>query len=302
MDTQSVKKIQDTLVQLGYMTQDEVNTGYGIYGPKTTAAMNKYVANGGKPMTAAPKTDSNQPYTDQQYTDALNNHPIIKQYTQKGNTAEDLAYAAESGDLSKIVNQFGQPFSLQEQQDALAQAEKDTAAFYAAQKEKDTADVTAAMADKQRAYQESLVAGGEKFAADKTTLDQNAANQGVLFSGSRAQKEQQLQTAYERDQASKLAHLSSDIGSTARDYQYKYGNDSAGGLSSMYQAGSNVYNPKVATGGVSSGSLSSIYNPGAYNFQGTDLAERKAAANKRAAGLLANRGNKLLSTGYNTQL
>lgn len=34
-----VKKLQDYLVSLGLMTQAQVNTGYGIYGPQTTAAV-----------------------------------------------------------------------------------------------------------------------------------------------------------------------------------------------------------------------------------------------------------------------
>lgn len=38
-DTQSVKKLQDYLVNKGYMTQGQVNTGYGIYGPRTKAGV-----------------------------------------------------------------------------------------------------------------------------------------------------------------------------------------------------------------------------------------------------------------------
>src|SRR4030042_5274697 len=34
-----VKQLQDYLVSTGYMTQTQVNTGYGIYGPQTTAAV-----------------------------------------------------------------------------------------------------------------------------------------------------------------------------------------------------------------------------------------------------------------------
>lgn len=37
----TVKKLQDYLVSKGYMTQTDVNTGYGIYGPKTTTAVTK---------------------------------------------------------------------------------------------------------------------------------------------------------------------------------------------------------------------------------------------------------------------
>lgn len=38
-DTNAVKALQDYLVKTGYMTQAQVNTGYGIYGPQTTAAV-----------------------------------------------------------------------------------------------------------------------------------------------------------------------------------------------------------------------------------------------------------------------
>lgn len=38
-DVASVKKLQDYLVSQGLMTQAQVDTGYGIYGPKTTAAV-----------------------------------------------------------------------------------------------------------------------------------------------------------------------------------------------------------------------------------------------------------------------
>ncbi len=37
----SVKQLQDYLVSTGYMTQAQVNTGYGTYGPQTTAAVAK---------------------------------------------------------------------------------------------------------------------------------------------------------------------------------------------------------------------------------------------------------------------
>lgn len=37
----SVKQLQDYLVANGYMTQAQVNTGYGTYGPRTTAAVKK---------------------------------------------------------------------------------------------------------------------------------------------------------------------------------------------------------------------------------------------------------------------
>jgi len=314
-----VKKLQDFLVSQGFMTPQQVATGPGTYGPQTTAAVKAWQSANGvdntsgagywgpRSITAASgisgtgKSDPNQPLTDEEYESGVANNPLIKQYTAQGNSVADIEHAAETGDLSGIRNQFGQPFSTQEQQDALAQSENDLQAFYKAQEEKDEADAEAALKEKQRTFQDYLINSGENFQADKATADQTAANSGVLFSGSRVQKENDLKTKYERDLAAKRAGVSADIGNTARDLQYKYGNDAIGGLSDYYKLGNNVYNPKVATGGVTSSGLSSIYNPGSYDFQGTKLAEKKTAAAKRAAGLLANRGNKLLSTSYANQ-
>jgi peptidoglycan hydrolase-like protein with peptidoglycan-binding domain len=325
-----VKKLQDFLVSQGYMTQEQVNTGYGTYGPQTTNAVKAWQQANGvdnttgpgywgpRSIAAASKTTSSpapagaptKATVTQADIDKLNaeiaaeakNNPITSALMAKGNTAEDLLYATSTGDLSKLTDFTGQPFSLKDQQDAMAQAEKDLEAYYKAEEAKDVADTEAALDEKKRLFQESLVTAGESFGKEKSALDQTAANQGVLFSGSRAQREQDLKTKYEREEASKRAGLASDIGNTAREFQYKYGNDAASKLSNFYNVGSNVYNPKVATGGVTTGALSTLYNPGNYNFQGTQLATKKTEAAKRAAGLLANKGNKLLATGYTNQL
>ena len=42
-DKQSIKDWQDWAVKNNYMTQEQVNTGYGIYGPKTQVAYNKAI-------------------------------------------------------------------------------------------------------------------------------------------------------------------------------------------------------------------------------------------------------------------
>lgn len=349
-----VEKLQKFLLSEGLLTQAQINTGPGIYGPATTQAVKYWqeindvdnttgpgywgprsiAAASGKPssgasnflnqstvdaankageaaskITGIPYTKGTvesfsgglQPYSDEEYMIALEENPIIKEYISKGNTAESLAYAAETGDLSGLVNQFGQPFSLEEQQTALKQAEDDSKLYYDALQSKDTADAEAALAEKKANYQDYLLSSGQNFQEDKTQLDQNAANRGVLFSGGRVQREKNLARAYEQDQDSKLDSLSRDIGNTARDYQYKYGNEAANGLSQYYNLGGNTYNPNVARNGVSSNALSSVYNPNKYNYQGTVNTEKKTAANQRAAGLLWNKGNKLLATGVGNQ-
>lgn len=308
-----VKRLQEFLISQGYNIPSGA-TSY--FGNETKAALTSWQREQGvdagndygywgpksKAVASSASTRSNQPYTEEEYTAAIARNPIASEFIKRGNTAEDLEYAATTGDFSSIVNQYGQPFSLEEQKKAMEEAEKDTEEYFRQEKEKDLADTEATIKEKQRQFQDYLITSGESFEEDKSKADQTAANQGVLFSGSRVQKENDLKTRYERDQASKRAAVGADIGSTVRGFQYNYGDDAIGGLSDFYRLGENVYNPKVATGGVSTGSLSSVYDPNKYSFQGTKVVEKKAAASTRAAKLLANRGNKLLSSGYLNQL
>lgn len=53
-DTANVKKLQDYLVSQGVMTQEQVNTGYGTYGPQTTAAVKAFQAKLGVDNTSGP--------------------------------------------------------------------------------------------------------------------------------------------------------------------------------------------------------------------------------------------------------
>ncbi|MCS6886535.1 MAG: peptidoglycan-binding protein [Acidobacteriota bacterium] len=46
-----VKRLQDRLVELGYMTREQVNTGYGNFGPRTLDAVKRFQRNHGIPPT-----------------------------------------------------------------------------------------------------------------------------------------------------------------------------------------------------------------------------------------------------------
>lgn len=50
---ESVQNLQDGMVKLGYMTQDQVNTGPGMYGPKTEAAVRALQARNGLEPTGS---------------------------------------------------------------------------------------------------------------------------------------------------------------------------------------------------------------------------------------------------------
>ena len=278
--------MQNDLVKNGHMTQEEMNTGPGIFGPRTKAAVAKQLASYAshpdtKEMIAAAGGDLNKAIAP----------------AQKFQTMEE-ALAASGGDLSKMTDLYGHPFTQEDQQAAYAEASSALDPTLQAYQNKEKADTEASMKSKQDAYNNYLTDAGAKFQQDKTNLDQSAAEHGVLFSGGRLQKQTNLQNSYQNQQAEKLNTLSTGVGQDARDYQGKYGQGAASSLSNYYNAGGNTYNAGVPTGGVGSAGLSSIYNPSQGNFgTGTAVTAGMAAKQQRAAGLLWNQGNKLVAAG-----
>ncbi len=312
----AVSQLQQFLKSQGLLTDAQIASGPGIYGPQTTAAVKKWQQMNGVDNTSGPgywgpksiavasgkgATPDTQESVDALYRDAASKNPAISSLTKGGSSLDDIISALQSGNLSGITDSMGMPFSVADQQKALKQAQEDTKLYYEALKKNETADAERALAQKQADYQDYLINSGESFKEDKLAADQTAANKGVLFSGGRIQKEKNLENAYNRDQASKFGSYSRSIGQTAQDYQYKYGDSSANRLKDYYKLGTNMYNANVARDGVSSAGLSNVYNPKQFDFQGIRNTERKAAENTRAAGLLWNKGNKLLATGYNNK-
>ncbi len=307
-----VKALQQYLVGMGYTNVKPD----GVYGPITEAAVKEFQTDNGlsadgvfgpntkaKAVTMGSSTDTGgngtprtQEELDAMYNQAVTEHPVFA-----GNSPAALEYAKSTGDFSTLLNDQGKPFSQAEQEIAFQQSEQALAPGFNIAKQKETADVSSGLEQQQLEYEKYLADQADAFQEDKSKLDQSAAEQGVLFSGGRAQKEKSLAGTYGRDQAYTAAKAGLNIGDTARDYQSKYGDKAASGLSKYYNLGANTYNPNVATGGVGKGTLSSIYNPSGLGYQGSEVVSNKAAAQKRAAGLLWNKGNKLVASGFNNQ-
>ncbi len=240
----------------------------------------------------------NQQELDQFYNLSVASHPVFS-----GNSADALAYAAETGDFNGLMNPEGKPFSNEVQSEVIKEAESALAPGFEAKKSFDTQNVESDLDQKKRDYEEYLLTQKENFEADKDTLDQNAADQGVLFSGGRIEREKRLGDSYARNEEVNRANMGSSIGDIARKFQYAEGNEAAQNpsISKYYSLGSNTYNPNTARNNVGAGSISNVYNPAGSNFQGTNVNSNKAAVNVRAANLLKNRGNKLLASGYGNQ-
>ena len=128
----------------------------GIWGPKTQTAYNKSLA---PALAANPAT-----------ADAV-----------KGSSSDSIIAAYLNNDWSNVNDSAGQPFTADEQKAAYEKANAALDPYYKAQQANDTANTQDALASKQADYQKKLADNAVSFQNDKSTLDQNAADQGVLF-------------------------------------------------------------------------------------------------------------------------
>lgn len=225
-------------------------------------------------------------------------NPDVQQYGG-ANTADAIVNAFQTGDWSGVTSLTGKPFTDEQQQAAVAQANTALAPAYEAGQVKDTTDTTASLTKNAEDLAASERDRAIQFGQDKGALDQNAADSGVLFSGSRLQKQQQLSQKYGNASSDAARAAAESAGSTAGDYAYNYGSDAARKLSSLYTLpGASSYNAGVSGGKVTAPrTLAAAYNPDAYAYQGTKPAAQSAAVQTRAAGLLANKANKLTLSG-----
>jgi hypothetical protein len=351
-----VKQLQDYLVQNGFLTAAQRATGYGTYGPQTTAAVAALQKSLGVdnssgvgyygPKTIAAATAKAAPVSspttttaksppvssatggaqsptsiqqlqqslgvpvtgvydaatskamDGAVTKSIAADPNVQQYGGSNDPA-DILQAYQTGDWSGVTSLSGKPFTDAQQQAAVAQATSALAPAYDASTANDTATTTEALQKTGTDLANTENTARTQFKTDKNTLDQNAADNGVLFAGARTQKENALASSYANTDAINRANAASSIGDTARSYQYAYGNGAAQNLSSLYNLpGAPTYNASVAGGQVRpSGSLSAVYNPSTYNFQGTAPVAQTTNVQTRAANLLANNANKLSLSG-----
>jgi len=157
---QDVAQLQQFLQSQGLLSPQDIASGPGIYGPKTTAAVKAWqqkngVSNSSGPGFWGPQSISaasgrrgqeSQESVDAMYKSAASKNPNINSLTQGGSNFDDIFSALQNGDLSRITDSQGMPFSPKDQQKALEQGAEDNRLYYDALRQKDTADTESALA------------------------------------------------------------------------------------------------------------------------------------------------------------
>lgn len=239
----------------------------------------------------------------QQVMEILSRDPVVSGLL-KTNSPDAIFDAYTNNDWSGVINITGQPFSKQQQEAAVARAGRDLAPAYRAMESFDRDVVEQSLAGEQTGFDQFRRDEARAFSEAKRGEDQNAADQGILFAGSRFQRNNNLRDIYRDREAQQRGVVGSRMTSTARDYQYKYGDTAAKSLKDLYGLrSSSTFNANQASGPVTAGrGIMPAYNPTKFKFQGTAPVTQSAAVQQRAAGLLTNRANKLTTMGYNNKL
>src|SRR3989304_5135910 len=136
MTIPEIKALQDSLVKMGLMTQAEVNTGYGIYGPKTTAA--------------AAKLSGIKSQMESDIVKEANNNKILNP-KKEGETTPTIKYKTYAdmlaGEGGGTTDQYGQQFSNADRQASLKAGEAAGQGAFDEQKLKDQQDAEATLAN-----------------------------------------------------------------------------------------------------------------------------------------------------------
>jgi hypothetical protein len=236
-------------------------------------------------------------------TQALAANPEVSRFIGSS-SPDEILNAYTTGDFSNIVSLSGKPFTAAQQQEAFRTAERALNPGFKAQTAFDTAVVEDTLQQQQQGLQEFRDSEAEAFSDEKEIMDTNAANQGILFTGARLQKQRDLRNNYQDRDRIQQRTVGDNIRSTARNFQYSYGDSAARGLRDAYKVpGQPQFNANVAKGEVkTSPSISSMYNTNDFKFQGTTPVSQKASIQTRAASLLGNKANKLSLGGYKNKL
>ena len=215
----SVKQLQDYLVSQGFLTKEQVKTGYGIYGPQTTRAVKSWQETNGvdnssgpgywgpRSISTAQKVGStSQPTPD--YTAPNQTIPTQEQVNPEDARIKALEAVVatipslkEASDILRlqIDTQIEQGKKVNPDltitpelaQKFVDQASSELDPYYQELINQHKQDLTISFRQMQEDYTKQIEREQPAFKQSLENLDQTAANQGMAFSSGRVAREQQ---------------------------------------------------------------------------------------------------------------
>lgn len=277
----AVQALQQWLVANGFMSQADMNTGPGVYGPKTTAAVaalqNKLgVNNSSGPGYFGPQTIA-------AVQNAISTTPAASGGTTGTTGGASGITVGSTGDpgLDNILNSikgvadglvkngYTIPSTLQITPALVSQfleyAHQAVDPYTQQQISARLADVNANLQNIATQYGNNMAQVMQDFGTNLATEQNNAANAGTAFSGLRGLTENNLAASTNRNLSSLASDAAYNIGNAARSAAADVGSTNAGG----------IVLPTLSTGTVSlaggsrgttgtGANLSYNYNPSIY--------------------------------------
>lgn len=311
----AVQQLQNWLVQNGLMTQAQVNTGYGTYGPQTEAAVNALqkqlgVDNSSGPGYFGPKTiaaiqQSGQTTPPPGGTGTgsgtgTGTTPPAGSYTgnvsvgSTGDTNLDQVQTSITGLANSLLSQgYSIPSDLQ-----ITPALVSTFLSYAHQAidpysqqllSNEIDNVNADLQNQQNQYENSAAETKQQFGAQLSSQDNTEGANGVAFSGGRQVLDNNLVNSTNRSLSSLSSTAALNAGNSLRAGAAQVGSANANQFNlpsfNMYSVGTGG---QFGTSGVAGGT-SLNYNPSSYTV-GAIPSQQTGAVNQQEQNYLSQYG------------
>lgn len=283
----SVKQLQDYLVNQGLMTQAQVNTGYGTYGPQTTAAVKALqqklgVDNSSGPGYFGPKTIAALQGAPQGGpTNAGQSGGLTWQPT--GDPDLDKVLGGISALGSSIISSgYTIPPTLEITPDVVSKfldfAHKNVDPYFQQLLTGRIADVNANLTNLAAQYEATKGQALQDFGTSLATEQNTAGGSGTAFSGQRTINENNMVATTNRGLSALGAKAAYDIGGTLRSGAADVGAENAGAFRLPTLATGSVSNVGGQRGTTLGGNnLDFGYNPSTYAVGNITSAKNEAA-------------------------
>lgn len=309
-DSASVKQLQDWLVSQHYMTQDQVNTGYGTYGPQTTAAVQKYQQDHGVdnssgpgywgPLTRAAATSASQPNSS---STVYGSNAQSTLYDANGNyigpagggsgvDTSNIGGQGKGTGLVGVANNlistgYTIPDTLKITPDLVSQflnyAHQAVDPQTQQMIQNEAANINASLANMTTQFQNQEGQIVQDFGTTLATNANNAGANGVAFSGQRNLGDLNLAASTNRALSNNESQTGYNIGALLRQGGADVGSANAGAFNVPGLSGTTVGLTGGARGNSGAGTgINFNYNPSAYTV-GTIPTNQNTAVNNLAS-------------------